>query len=59
MHFEEDDTRTSDEDPEFTGAVATDDDVDDEFLSDDAPLADDADALDEDDEDETDLAADL
>ena len=59
MHFEEDDTRTSDEDPEFTGATATDDDVDDEFLSDDLPLSDDADALSDDDEDESGLTADL
>ena len=58
MHFEEDDTRAADEDPEFTGAAATDD-TDDDLLSDDMPLLDDDADLGDDDEDESDLAADL
>lgn len=57
MHFEEDEARPTDEDPEFTGAT---DDSDDEFLvDDDTPLAVDDD-IEVDDEDEDDLpAADL
>lgn len=52
MHFEEEDTRAGDEDPEFTGTAGSDD-VDDEFDSDDIPLVDDeADSGDHDEEEE-------
>lgn len=58
MHFEEEDTRTGDEDPEFTD-TAKHDDVDDEFLSDDAPLLDDESDLDDSDDEEEGPTADL
>jgi hypothetical protein len=58
MHFEEDDTRVADEDPEFTGAAATED-TDDEFLADDVPVVDDDADLADDEEEDNDLAADL
>ena len=58
MHFEEEDVRTGDEDPEFTGAAVTEE-VDDEFLADDVPLVDDDADLTEEDDEDNELAADL
>lgn len=61
MHFEDEDSRPGDEDPEFTGSAtdADTDDGDDEFLSDDMPLEEDGDMHEGDDEEESDITADL
>lgn len=59
MHFEEEDTRAGDEDPEFVDSGKSDDDVDDEFLSDDMPLFDDEDDMHDGDDEEEGPTADL